>query len=177
MAKELKQIITADYERQLGDLEGGVLIDYHGINAERTVDLRCALRKDGVSMQVLHNRLARRVFAERDDVPGEFADLLSGPCALLVGEEGVLTASKSLSNWRKKNRDLAKVKGGFFEGRVLSVEDVAQMAKIPDKETLQGQVAAMFLSPAQLLASCGKAVLEHFAGCAKARKDELESDG
>lgn len=173
MAKELKTIVAADFRRRLGDVQGGVLIDYHGLNAEQTLDLRTLLRKEGVRMSVLHNRLAKRSLVEREAVPEGFGDLLRGPCALLTGEDGVLTASKVITEWRKKNKDLAAIKGGFFEGRVLSVADVGQMASIPDKDTLRGQVLGMFLSPAQILSSCAKGLVEHFAGCVKARKEEL----
>ena len=72
MAKELKQIICGDLRRIYAEVDGCVLIDYRGLNSEQTESLRSSLREGGVRMNVLTNRLARRVFAGRalsaDDV-------------------------------------------------------------------------------------------------------------
>ena len=116
MARELKNIVCAQLDRDFEGLDGCVLIDYAGLNSEQTYDLRSKLRADGVRVRVVHNRLAKRVFGAREDIPAEFADLFKGPVALLVAEEGALVASKSITNWHKENKDLAAIKGGLFEG-------------------------------------------------------------
>ena len=172
MARELKTIICQQMERELASMDGCVMIDYAGLNAEQTSDLRRTLRQDGVRMRIVHNRLARRVFAERD-FPDGFSGLLRGPTALLVAEESALTVAKSLSNWTKKNPNLAAVKGGLFEGKVLSVEDVGEMAKLPDKATLLAQTVGMFLSPVQFLPGAAKSLVSHLAGCAQAQHEKL----
>lgn len=178
MARELKEIIVRDLKERFGGVCGCVLIDYQGLNAEATLDLRGALREEGVRMAVVQNRLMRRVVADREDLPEAFGDLLQGPTALLFGDDeaSVLAASKSLSKWQKKNKDLASVKGGLFDGKVLSVEDVVELSQVPDHPTLQAQTAGMFLSPMQSFASAVQALLSHFAGCAKERHGQLGGD-
>jgi len=173
MSRELKEIITRDIEDRFAGMEGCVVFDYQGLSAEDTFQLRRNLRQDGVRMNVVQNRLSKRVFAERDDLPGEFSDLFRGPTALLTSEEGTLRASKSIANWLKENKDSVEIRGGLFEGKVLSKEDVTELAKIPDKETLLSQTAGMFLSPVQFLPSAAKSLVSHLAGCAKARHEEL----
>ena len=174
MARELKNIVAAEFERRFEGVEGAVIIDYQRLNAEKTLELRSVLRKDGVRMRVVHNRLAKRVFGSKDDVPEGFGDLLSGPCALLVGEEGVITTSKAITNWRKKNKDVAEIKGGYFDGEVLSVADIARLATTPGKDELRADVAGRFIAPAQNLGACAKALVEHFAGCVKSRREGME---
>ena len=173
MARELKDIITKDIETRFAGMDGCVVFDYQGLSAEDTFQLRRNLRQDGVRMNVVQNRLSKRVFAEREDIPGEFTDLFSGPTALLTSEEGALRASKSIANWLKETKDSIEIRGGLFEGKVLSKEDVTEMAKIPDKDTLLAQTVGMFLSPVQFLPSAAKSLVSHLAGCAKARHDEL----
>ena len=56
-------------------------------------------------MNVVQNRLSKRVFSEREDIPGEFTDLFRGPTALLTSEEGTLRASKSISIGSRKIRN------------------------------------------------------------------------
>jgi len=173
MSRELNDIITRDLETRFAGMDGCVVFDYQGLSAGDTFELRRRLRKDGVLMNVVQNRLSKRVFSEREDIPGEFTDLFRGPTALLTSEEGTLRASKSISNWLKENKDSVEIRGGLFEGKVLTKEDVNAMAKIPDKETLLAQTAGMFLSPVQFLPSAAKSLVSHLAGCAKARHEEL----
>ena len=174
MAKELNKIVISEFEKQFSDMSGCVLIDYQRLNAEQTTDLRTTLRASGVKMSIIHNRLARLAFAKRDDIDESFPSLFRGPVAVLHGEDGPLAASKTLWNWQKKNKDLAPVKGGLLDGKVLSTDAVEDLAKIPDKETLQGQVAGSMISPAQILASCASSLVSHLASCAKSRHAELE---
>jgi large subunit ribosomal protein L10 len=174
MAKELKEIVVANFQDRMSGMTDCVLIDYHGLDAERTVDLRNTLRQEGVRMTVVHNRLIRRAFKSRDDLPAKFSELFRGPTAILDAEEALSTI-KSIAKWRKKNENLAEIKGGLFEGQVLTPGELSELAKIPDKETLQAQSAGMFLGPLQFLASSIRDLLSHFASCVKAHKDELES--
>jgi len=173
MARELKNIVCAQLDKEFEEFDGCVMIDYAGLNSEQTYDLRSKLRADGVRVRVVHNRLAKRVFGARDEIPAEFADLFRGPIALLIAEEGPLSAAKSLTNWHKENKGLAAIKGGLFEGKALSTDDVVEMSKIPDKATLLAQTVGMFLSPVQFLPSAAKSLVSHFAGCAKAPHESL----
>ncbi|MBN1443270.1 MAG: 50S ribosomal protein L10 [Planctomycetes bacterium] len=176
MAKELKEIVVADFEKRFAGLDGCVLIDYHGLDSEHTADLRSHLRQDGLRLTIVHNRLLRRALAGREDLPAGFCEQLRGPTAVLHGEEGgAILAAKALVSWQKKNRDLAPAKGGLIEGRVLSAGEVSELAKIPDRPTLLCQTAGLFLSPLQYLASATRSLLSHFAGCAKERARQLEA--
>lgn len=177
MARELKELIVGDFERRFGELTGCVLIDYQGLDSEKTADLRRELRRNGVRMAVVHNRLARRSLGSQEGVPEAFLELLRGPTAILYGEDGALSASKVIERWHRGNRGLAPIKGGLFEGRALDVAQVDELAKIPDVDTLRQTVAGFMASPLQALASAARSVVEHFARCAEARRSEIESEG
>jgi large subunit ribosomal protein L10 len=175
MAKELKRIIVKDFQRRFAGMDGCVVIDYRGLNSEQTTDLRSALREESVVMNVVHNRLAKNAFSSLERFPAEFEQFFRGPTALLWGEEGVISASRIVTRWQKKNRGLARVKGALFEGEILTEADVKKLALIPDREALRGRLAAMFASPLQFLASAARSLLENFAGAAQARRADLES--
>lgn len=175
MAKLLEKIIIADLKKRFSFEEGCLLIDYHGLDAERTMELRGALREKKSNLTVIRNRLAERAWRENEAVPEEFLKLLKGPTAVIHGES-VRTTSKVLSNWHRKNRNLATIKGGLFEGKVLTAEEVRKLAAIPDRETLQAQISARMLGPLQSLASAAQQLVSHLAGCARARHEELSGE-
>ena len=176
MAKELKTIILGQIERRFGDLDGCVLIDYRGLDSEQTQDLRASLRKNGIVMNVVQNRLAKRIFAERG-APPEFGALLKGPTAILFGGDGAIVASKTIVQWRKKNKDLASIKGGYFQGRALSSSDVESLANTPDQATLRSSVLGLFLGPLVHLATATQSLLSHFPGAVRAHRETLAAAG
>ena len=171
MAKELKTIICEGIRARYAGLDGCVLIDFRGLDAESTESLRATLREQGVEMNVLRNRLAKRVF-EESGVPRDFIDLIEGPTAVLFGGDGAFTATKRLASWRKKNPDLAPTRGGLLDGRTLNPSEVEQLADIPEPEVLRSQVCGMFLAPVAHVASCARNPTGHFAGCVKAHHEE-----
>lgn len=172
MAKELKRFIVQHLASELAKVDGCVLVDFQRLNSEKTLDLRAALRKRGVRMTVVHNRLARLAFGQRK-VPESFQRLFRGPTAVLFGPDGALSASKSIVEWRKKNAGLAPIKGGLFGGRVMTPEQVEDLARIPEREVIQAGVASRMLGMLGVLATAAQSVLSFFAGAAKARHEEL----
>jgi large subunit ribosomal protein L10 len=173
MARKLKDLIVADFQRRFTGVRGGVLVDFAGLNSEQTANLRRELRQSGVRMQVLQNRLAIRSFKTGSGAPEAFFRQLKGPSALLYGEDGALTASKVITKWQKANKGLAAIKGGFIESQALNEAQVADLATIPDQGTLRSGVLGLFISPAQILASCAQSVVANFAGCVKARHEDV----
>jgi large subunit ribosomal protein L10 len=173
MAKELKEILFKQLDQTVGHLDSCVLIDYCGINSEQTHELRSLLRKSRVGMSVVQNRIARRVFSERG-APAAFQDLLRGPTAILYGEDGALSASKTVVGWRKKNKELAAIKGGLFEGEMISTEEVERLASLPDIDTLRSRLLGVFMAPLTHLVSVTDTLVRHFPSAAKAHRESLE---
>jgi large subunit ribosomal protein L10 len=173
MAKQLKSIICKNLDNRFGKISGCVLIDYRGLDSEKTQELRSLLRKGGITMSVVQNRLAVRVFKERG-APDAFLSLLKGPTALLVGDDGALTASKSIVQWRKKNKTLATIKGGLLEGKALRPEDVERLSSLPDVHQLRAQLFTTLMGPMTYIQSAIQGLVTHFVGAAKAHRESLE---
>ena len=52
----------------------------------------------------------------------------------------------------KKNKNILKIKGGFVEGTVMSVEQLMGFGELPSKDALVAQVLGTFLAPISSLA-------------------------
>ena len=187
MSKELKEFIANDLRSHFSADVGFVAVDYHGLDAELTVDFRKSLREAGGRVIVVPNRLARRVFCES---VGEAAEnggaqvvetMFHGPTALVMsdrerGVEGVLSVAKAVAQWRKKNADKLSVKGGYFLGELIPNEKVAVLAALPDQKTLYSQVAGLFQSPLRDTVTVMQQTLARVAYAMKAYQDKLESE-
>jgi len=142
----VKKMMLQETVEHYRDVQSMVAVAYEKISAEDATALRQDLRKKAVDLRVVRNRVARRAFAEigRDS----FAELLTGQVAVIAAED-VVEASKAADELAKERK--LEVRGGWAEGRDLSREEVAQLAKLPGRMALLAQIAGLAAAPLRSL--------------------------
>ena len=126
-----------------------LLTDYRGINVSDVTDLRTKLRGAEVEYKVIKNNITRRALEECGIK--ELDDVLEGPTAVIMGNNDYLDACKIVYEYAKDN-DFYKIKGGIIDGKVVSVEEIITLAKLPSRETLIGMLAGALLGNISKLA-------------------------
>lgn len=134
----------------------GVLVDYRGLTVEEDTKLRNDLRAAGVQYFVVKNTLLR-LAAKETGIDG-LDDALHGPTALAVSEDAVAPA-KVLADFAKDNEKM-ELKSGFMDGKVMSMEELQQLAKTPNKETLIAKMLGSLNSPISGLARLLNTIVE-----------------
>jgi len=120
-----------------------VMAEYRGITVADMTKLRTQARSNGVSLSVLKNTLARRAVAGS---PFEaVADKMTGPLIYGFSVDAV-AAAKVVVEFAKTNDKLV-VRGGAYGGKALDSQGVKQLASIPSKEILLGQLLGLMQSP------------------------------
>ena len=119
-----------------------LLTDYRGINVSDVTSLRSKLRSSNVEYSVIKNNITRRAL-EECKIEG-LEDALVGPTAVIIGNEDYLEACKTIYGFAKDN-DYYKIKGGIIDGKVVSVEEIVTLAKLPSRETLIAKLAGALL--------------------------------
>jgi large subunit ribosomal protein L10 len=120
-----------------------VMAEYRGITVADMTRLRSQAREKGVNLSVLKNTLARRAVA------GSAFEVVSGQMTgpLIYGfSTDAVAAAKVVSDFAKTNDKLV-IRGGAFAGKALDVNGVKQLANIPSKEVLLGQLCGLLMSP------------------------------
>lgn len=128
-----KQAIVADLKEKLQNAVTGVLVDYSGINVADDTALRAKLREAGVEYAVVKNTLTR--FAAKEVGLDELSDVLNGNTALALSNDDVVAPAKVLYDFGK-DHEYFTIKGGFVEGKVVSVAELEKLATMPSKENL-----------------------------------------
>ena len=126
-----------------------LLTDYRGINVEDVTKLRTDVRNANAEYRVIKNNITKRALAEAG-IEGLDAQL-EGPTAVVLNSEDYLQTAKAIYEFTKKN-DFYKIKGGIIDGKVMSVEEIITLAKLPSKETLIGMLAGALLGNISKLA-------------------------
>jgi large subunit ribosomal protein L10 len=144
-----------------------VVTEYRGLTMAQLSTLRRTLGV-GVSYRVAKNTLVKRA-AQDAGVQG-LDDLFIGPTAIAFVEGEPVDAAKALRDFAKDNKALV-IKGGFMDGKTLSVDEVTKIADLDSREVLLAKLAgamkgnlskaaAMFNAPASQFARLAAALQE-----------------
>ncbi|MCP4669975.1 MAG: 50S ribosomal protein L10 [Desulfobacula sp.] len=131
--KQLVQRLAKD----LSESEISILVDYKGLDVLKMTDLRSQLRAEGVQAEVVKNTLMNRASEGTD--AALMKDFFKGPNAIVLSKDDPVAPAKILVNFAKDN-DKLEIKAGAFAGRLLDIQELKQLAKMPSREELLGTV-------------------------------------
>ena len=137
MRIEEKQQIAEDLRDRLSKSAIIVLTDYKGLDVAAMNDLRRKLRAEEIEYQVVKNTLLIR--AAEDNDFALIKDHFKGPSAIALGYEDPVAPAKVLSEFAKENKNL-EIKAGVMNGQVLDANAIKELAKLPSREVLLGQL-------------------------------------
>ena len=137
-----KQAIVAELTEKFKNAAGGVIVDYKGITVAEDTELRAKMREAGVDYFVAKNTLLRLAV--------DNAELNE-----LVCENDPVAAAKVVAEFSKKVAAQEKfiIKGGFVDGKVISVPEVKALADLPSREILIATVLGTMIAPVRGLAT------------------------
>ena len=169
-----KKEIVAEMTDKLKKATSGVLVDYKGITVSEDTALRSEFRKAEVDYTVVKNTLLR--FAVNEVGYGEFDPLLNGTTSLAVSEDDAIAPAKIIKEFSTKFKDHFVIKGGFYDGKVISLDEVNSLASIPALPVLQAQVLGTMLAPIVQFALVIKAIAEAQGGTVETAAAEPEAE-
>ena len=153
-----KQAIVAALSEKLQNAAAGLIVDYKGITVAEDTTLRAQCRENNIDYAVVKNTLLRFAF---DNVGlGELDDQLNGTTSLAVCQDDPVAPARVIAEFAKKINGKFEIKGGFMEGKVISMDTVNALASIPALPVLQAQVLGTMLAPISALACVLKQIAE-----------------
>src|ERR671915_1597682 len=147
MNRDQKEAVVADVATQIQESEAVFAVDYRGISVPQAAELRVKLNDAGARFRVVKNTLTLLAADKAGADP--LKEVLDGPTAFtFVAAEGgdVALAAKALAQFRRET-ELLEFKGGVMNGEALSAEQIGEIARLPAKDVLYGQLVGMVASP------------------------------
>ena len=151
-----KQEIVSEIVSKAKASSGVVVVEYRGLSVNEIQELRRALSQNGASMNVYKNSLVERAVDELG--VSDFKQVLSGPNAFVFSSE-VNAGAKVIAKYAKRYENLV-IKGGLFEGKFASSEEVSSIAKLPNREGLISMLLSCLQAPVRQFACTVKAVAD-----------------
>ena len=167
---ENKQQIVEELKGLLGEAEMALVLDFKGLTIKEMTDLRTRLQASNGVCKVTKNTLMRRAI-DGDSAWSDLDSLLTGTNAFVLVKGDVGGAVKALQSFQKDSKK-SEVKGGLFEGKLLSADDIQAIGDLPSKEVLMAQIAGAINGLATKLAV---GINEVPSGLARALKQYAES--
>lgn len=149
MPNKEKLDTVAAVKEKLSEAKSIVVADYRGLSVDQMTDLRSRLRKEGVELKVIKNRLAKIALKESNMDPMD--DYLKGMTTIAFGMTDAVSPAKVLSQYAKDNEKL-RIIGGQMDQQLLDVSGISELAMLPSREELLGRMLGSLTSPIQKLA-------------------------
>ncbi|BAX99325.1 50S ribosomal protein L10 [Mycobacteroides stephanolepidis] len=171
MAKTEKVTAVAEITEQFKDSTATVITEYRGLSVSALATLRRSLGASA-TYSVAKNTLVKRAASEAG-VEG-LDELFTGPTAIAFIKGEPVDAAKAIKTFAKDNKALI-IKGGYMDGRALSVAEVERIADLESREVLLAKLAGamkgnlakaagLFNAPASQVARLAAALQEKKAG-------------
>jgi large subunit ribosomal protein L10 len=167
MAQADKATAVADIAEQFKSSTATVITEYRGLTVANLAELRRSLA-GSATYSVAKNTLIKRAASDAG-VEG-LDELFVGPTAIAFVSGEAVDAAKAIKKFAKDHKALV-IKGGYMDGRALTVAEVERIADLESREVLLAmlagamkanlsQAAALFNAPASQVARLVAALQE-----------------
>ena len=137
MARPDKEAAVAELTEDFRSATATVLTEYRGLSVTSMKELRRALG-DKTKYSVVKNTLTK--IAAKNAGVDLSPELLVGPSAVAFIKGDAIDAAKSLRDFAKENPFLV-IKGGIYEGKAVTKEELMQLANLESREVLLAKLA------------------------------------
>jgi large subunit ribosomal protein L10 len=172
MAKPDKVAAVAEIAESFRTSSATVITKYDGLSVAQLTKLRRSLGTSA-KYRVAKNTLVR--LAAKDAGIEGLEDLFIGPTAIAFVEGEAVDAAKALRDFAKENNALV-IKGGYMDGRTLSVDEIARIADLDSREVLLAKAAGAFKAKTSQAAALFQAPLSQVARLAAALIEKREAE-
>lgn len=175
MPSKINEWMVREYAGLMKDQDGIVVLGLEGLSVEQATKLRNEIRGTGAEFTVTRNRLAN-VALKQIGVPLE-AKAFHGPCAVVVGSaEATISAAKAIEKlWALEKVRKVHYRGAYLDGSAMNAAEAAQIASMPDKNTLRAMMCGAIIGPARMLATVLSEVPASQARALKARSEQEQA--
>jgi large subunit ribosomal protein L10 len=175
MAQADKATAVADIAEQFKVSTATVITEYRGLSVANLAELRRSLA-GSATYSVAKNTLIKRAASEAG-IEG-LDQLFVGPTAIAFVSGEAVDVAKALKTFAKEHKALV-IKGGYMDGRALTVAEVERIADLESREVLLAKLAGamkanlskadgLFNAPASQVARLAAALQEKRAAEAPA---------
>ena len=152
LSRKQKESIVSEVTDILNTSKSVVFLNFTGLDVGKTTDMRAKLGNSEVSYLVAKKTLAKIAIENSNiEVTGELPDM-TGELAIAYTNGDETEAAREIYAFQKEYEDNISIQAGVFEGKLLGMKDMLEIAQIPGMLELRGMFVNLINSPIQRLA-------------------------
>lgn len=173
MARADKATAVADIAEQFKESTAALVTEYRGLTVANLAELRRSLGASA-TYSVAKNTLVKRAASEAG-VDG-LDELFAGPTAIAFITGEPVDAAKAIKTFAKEHKALV-IKGGYMDGRALTVAEVERIADLESREVLLAKLAGAMKGNLAKAAGLFNAPASQVARLAAALQEKKTAEG
>lgn len=156
-AIKAKSALVEEIAAKLKEAQSAVVVEYRGLSVAEMTELRKNLRDEDVELKVYKNSLLSRA-TEATEYEGLNAEL-TGPNAIALGKSDAVAPARVIAKFAKQHEALV-IKAAVVEGKLLTIDEVKEIASLPNREGMYSMLLGMLQAPVSKFARVVKAVAD-----------------
>ena len=117
-------------------------VSYKGLTTAEMNGFRDKLYAAGANCHVLKNRVVRKV-AEMNGLDALANTTITGDTAVVVGSGDASAVAKVITEFTASTKEVLAPKCGYFEGAMLTPEEIKAIADLPSKDAMRAQLLGL----------------------------------
>lgn len=175
ISRAKKEEIVAHISELLSESRMTVVMNYSGLTVKEMQELRKNAREQDVVVTVAKNRLVKLALSSNKALKDVSTDVLSGQVGLAFGISDEVAPAQVLADFAKEHPSLELVGSFNADGAEFSAEQVAELAKLPSKDVLRGQVVGTIAAPLSGFVNVLQGNMRGLVNVLNAQKQALEN--
>ena len=160
---------------KLGRAVVTILVQTQGLNVKDMNELRSRMRTAKVEFQIAKNTLLR-IATERNHMDQLDTSIFNGQTAVAFGFDDEIAAAKAVADYVRTSK-VAVLKSGILGGRVLTADQVDNLAKMPGgKNYAKAQTVGVIQGPLATTYSLLTAPMRDLSYVIQARAEQLKGE-
>ncbi len=144
LSKETKQEVINQINERFKSNPSVFVLEFKGLTVKELENVRKDLRQTNSELKIVKNTLLKK--AAEDTDAGQLSNLFVGSTAIaFCYEDSAATAKVFVKS--AKEYELLNIKGGLLEGKVVSVDEIEKISKLPSRIELIAQFMGLLNSP------------------------------
>ncbi len=171
------KILVKSFVDQVKQSEAVFVTGFTKMKESEIVELRCKLDEKSAYHKVIKNRLFKVIAEESNTISDseKLSKLLKGQSAFTYGGKDIVSVAKVIVDFSKGHENF-ELKGGIVSGRLLSANEVKDLASLPSKNELIAKLVGTLAAPLSGIVGVLSANLRNLVGVVSAIKEKKESN-
>ena len=144
LSKETKQEVINQINERFKSNPSVFVLEFKGLTVKELENVRKDLRQTNSELKIVKNTLLKK--AAEDTDAGQLSNLFVGSTAIAFCNEDSAATAKVFVKSAKEYK-LLNIKGGLLEGKVVSVDEIEKISKLPSRVELIAQFMGLLNSP------------------------------